>query len=284
MSGKKQVETALARVLALVQNATKSTVLTSEKNIMSGKRTSGETSKMNKYPLDYQGIADLTRDIVQSAQATGEIITRLSDLLDQALQDSDGGVDGGWQDEAEELLAALKKREADFDLHRFNQTNGHNVRQVSPYPDTRPMDPFQEGKLSAQESSFGEEMSEEDLAKHFREPAPKKKKKREKEISKMTLREIEAWEKAQDNSNDIYKVSARIKNLARQGAGANLTPAGDVLCNSYTHVIKSFYDFADKIEDADTKIKLIEKIKSNEGMVSQVISALGAGVTVKKGM
>lgn len=241
---------------------------------------------MNKYPLDAQAIDDIARDIQQHDRATRETILTLAGFLVQAMKDADAqGMDEAeWYEDATLFLKDFNTRKMDFENHRFNQKNGHNVRKNSPYQDgERAIDLMTEGKLNAMEAEFGEELSERDIAKFFKEKIPKKKEKKEKGLNKMSLKEIESWEKAQDNSNDIYKVSARIKNLARQGAGANLTPAGDVLCNSHTHLIKAFYDFAETVEDKETKMKLVNLIRSNEGMAANVISALGSGVSIKKG-
>jgi hypothetical protein len=284
MNGKKRVEIALAQVLAHALSAMKSTILMTGSHTMNGKQINREISLKGKYPLDAQAIEDISRDILEHDRANKRLIAELADLLSQAIifpsEEDRDSLD--WIEPAQKLLKTMYVRGTDFETHRFNQKNGHNVKQNSPYKDTfRPIDPMAEGKLNAMEADFGEEMTEEEVARLFKEPRPKKKKK-EKSLNKMTLKEIEAWEKAQDNSNDIYKVSARIKNLARQGAGANLTPAGDVLCNSHTHLCKAFYDFAETVEDKDTKIKLMELIRINESMAANVISALGAGVNIKK--
>jgi hypothetical protein len=92
----------------------------------------------------------------------------------------------------------------------------------------------------------------------------------------MSLEEIEEWEAKQDNSNEIYKIAARVKNLAR-GGSLNLTPAGEALCNTFVHVAKELYDFAEKIEDKDLKIKLTELIRKHENMPATLIAAMGAG-------
>jgi hypothetical protein len=122
-------------------------------------------------------------------------------------------------------------------------------------------------------------MSTEELAKYFNEPLPKPPAK-ELEIEKMSLEEIEDWENQQENSNDIYKVKARIANLAR-GMHASLTPQGEQLVNLYTHVLKSFYDFSDSLDDKRVKFALNELIRSQEGMPGNLISAAHAGVKEK---
>jgi len=55
-----------------------------------------------------------------------------------------------------------------------------------------------------------------------------------------------------------------------------------MLCNTFVHVLKSIYDFADSIEDKDTKIKLIEIMRRHENMPANLIAAAGAGVKGKR--
>lgn len=140
------------------------------------------------------------------------------------------------------------------------------------------MDYAEEQRLNKEESDFGAPWTEELLAEYFGESPPDRKK--AKSIKNMTNEEIVSLEKEQDNSNDIYKISARIKNLAR-GNNASLTPMGDILCNTYTHVLKALYIFADTMSDQNTKDKLIRLIRANENMPANVIAAANAGVKAK---
>ncbi|MCX9024598.1 MAG: hypothetical protein OIN85_00715 [Candidatus Methanoperedens sp.] len=232
---------------------------------------------MNKYPLDAQGIEEISRDMLEHDRAQRHLIESLCALIQEVVDEGGIEEDSGWFDTAQVALKEMRQRSFDFENHRFNQKNGHNVGSKSPYKGG-PIDIAMEAQLNQAEAGFGEPWTEEELAKHFNEKPPQKKKKlTEKALKKMSLEEIEAWEKSQDSSNDIYKVSARIKNLARVG-GAALTPAGDMLCNTFTHVVKAFYDFAETIQDKETKIKLIELVKKNEGMPATLIAALNAGV------
>lgn len=225
---------------------------------------------MSKYPLDAQALSEMTRDIVQHNTAQELLIGKLSGLLSEAIADADEDAD--WIKEATEMSKSLSKRKLDFETHRFNQKNGYGVGQRSPYQATP--EELQEAE------DLGPEMSEAEIAALFNaQPAPKPKKKKQKKLSKMSLEEIEAWEKAQDNSNDIYKVSARIKNLARMSVKANLTTQGDMVCNTFTHMIKNLYDFAETIQDKETKIRLMELVKKQEEMPANLISALFAGVS-----
>ena len=226
---------------------------------------------MNKYPLDAQGIADMSLGFIQHDNAMRQIITTLTGLLQEALEDSSS--DNDWYEDAEKLVKTLSVRKNDFETHRFNQSNGHSVKASSPYQAL-------ESHPDIVESDFGGEMSEAELASHFKEKPVKKKK--EKKLNKMSLEEITDWEKKQDNSNDIYKVNARIKNIARQSMNANLTAQGDMVVNSFTHVCKAFYDFAETVQDKDLKIKLIELTRRQEEVPAGLLSALGAGVNLKK--
>lgn len=86
------------------------------------------------------------------------------------------------------------------------------------------------------------------------------------------LKAINEWEEKQNNSTEIYKIKARVANLARADGGA-LTPVGDMLCNLFVHVLKELYDFADTIHDEKMKIKLISLIQKHENMPSKLINA-----------
>jgi uncharacterized protein (UPF0305 family) len=232
---------------------------------------------MNRYPLDSAGIHDLASDVIRSSNVQNHIIGKLSNFLREAMTYvPDERQD--WYVEADELIQEIHRRKIDFENLRFDQHNGHKLEQKSPYEDDVQLNPGMnielEHELNTVEEDFGESMSEEELAAYFKEPLPKKAKKEAvKPIDKMSLEEIQDWESKQDNSNDIYKISARVKNLARSDGQAALTPVGDALCNIYTHVLKSFYDFADTIQDKETKIRLIKLIQSQEGMPGNVISA-----------
>lgn len=80
-------------------------------------------------------------------------------------------------------------------------------------------------------------------------------------------------EKDSNNQNDIYKISARVKNLART-SGAKLTDQGTSMCNLYTHVLKSLYLFSNKIQDSALKSEYIELVRSHENLPGNIIVAL----------
>lgn len=227
---------------------------------------------MNRYPLDDKGMESIMLDIMQNDKFQKETILKLCMLLRNAMAYiEDEEMD--WYQDAEKILSDVHARKIAFENLRFDQSNGHRTDLTSPYD--APLD----AKKIAVSENYDPQMTEEELAVHFNEPLPKKK--QEKKVDKMSLEEIESWEKKQDNSNDIYKISARVKNLARTGGG-NLTDVGDMLCNTYTHVIKAFYDFSENIPDKETKIKLTDLIRRHEDMPGNFIAATHSGVTIKK--
>jgi hypothetical protein len=234
---------------------------------------------MNKFPIDEKGVQELASNIVKNHQAQEQLIAKLTDFLRLAmseldLEDAHEDEDLEWVEDAVRLVESLQKRQIEFANLRFDQSNGHKPDVLSPYE-------IEVNYSKKVEEEVDKEWSEEELAKHFGEPKPVKKKELTKrKLAKMSLEEIESWEKAQDNSNDIYKVSARVKNLAR--AAGNLTAQGDMLCNTFTHVLMAFYDFASRLEDKDTKIRLTELTRSKEGMPADFIGAAQANVKVGK--
>lgn len=224
---------------------------------------------VNQYPLDDEGIGRVFNQLLEHNRAQSELVNRLADYLKQALtyveEDCD---DDTWFEETEMLLKNIHKRKIDFDNFRFDQKNGHKLEDISPY-------------AQGIEEGFGDTMTEEELARHFGEPLPKKPKK-SKSIDKMSLEEIEAWEAAQNGSNDIYKVAARMKNAARMAVQGNLTPQGEMVVNTFAHMVKAFYDFANVVSDKETQIRLTELIKKQEELPANLISALWAGVKEAK--
>lgn len=123
-----------------------------------------------------------------------------------------------------------------------------------------------------------DQMRASEVAKHFGEETPKEK--TGPDLSSMSKEEIEKWEKEQENSNDIYRISARVNNLARSGGGS-LTPVGAILCNSHTHVLKALYDFADTLPEIH-KEALIKVIRRQEGMPADVIAASKGSIRTPK--
>ena len=147
-----------------------------------------------------------------------------------------------------------------------------------------------EAQMAQSEHSFGGTMSEEELAEYFKEkPTKPKSIEWEPEYDQKTgkmkpmpmevAEKIVEAEKRADESNDIYKISARIKNLVRAtGSGATLTDAGERLANTYIHVAKAFYDFAETIPDEAVRKKLIELIRKHESMPADFIFAMSNSI------
>lgn len=133
----------------------------------------------------------------------------------------------------------------------------------------------------ASTADYNGEMTDEEIAAHFKEPATQVNSVKNPEDMK-TLEEFNQWEAKQNNSNDIYKVAARIKNLARQDGRASLTDVGSALCNTYTHVILSFYKFAESMTDETSKQALISLIRKNESMPADFVAFINANIKVKK--
>lgn len=79
---------------------------------------------------------------------------------------------------------------------------------------------------------------------------------------------------------EIYAVAARVKNLAREGGGS-LTPVGEILCNTYVHVILSLYNFANSLPEGQRE-RLKDLIRASEDMPANVISASKAQVKPQK--
>lgn len=230
-----------------------------------------------KYPLDPTTYVENVRHILEHEKTQVLIIQKMGSLLESAMDfiDSDNIE---WYKESETLLKDLHAMKMYHESRRWNEDNYQRQQHMDDGPDL---------SLSVLEDTYTPsethgEMTEEDLSKHFKEKRKDKKKKEEpKTLKSMTNEEIVEWEQAQENSNDIYKVKARVANLAR-GNGLSLTPQGDQLVNTYVHVLKSFYAFAEKLEDKNVKVQLTALIRSVENMPGTLIAAAGAGVVVKK--
>lgn len=253
-----------------------------------------------KYPIDNATTQEFLGHLAAHERAQREVINFLTSLIQDAMDDVDLDDDDqpDWYREADTFIQMQLNLKNEHEMRIFNDKNIRLARGMQldtpPPPEvdhrvaraTAPVDVSKEFAVNKSESSFGEEMSETDLARHFGEPS-KKKKKKQVDMSKkdpfknMSVEEIQEWEKKQDNSNDIYKIKARVANLAR-GSGASLTPVGEMLCNTFVHVAKDMYDFAESIDDASTKIGLIELIRKHENMPANLIAATTAGVNKKK--
>src|ERR1035437_137783 len=272
-----------------------------------------------KFPLDQVTFDETIFNLISHANMQTVLIEKMSQLLTHAMDASEHD-DDDWYKESETLFKDLLSLKIGHETRRWNQSNYENQMNAGAYKAPlrnlpvvakskvvkhlaeQPMGKvevikrddghivglpglqFDEAlnmKANKEEEKFGPEMSEEELERMFNQKRNKIKKVQPKQLAEMTMDEIESWEAKQNNATDIYKVAARVKNLAR-GSNASLTAQDDILCNTYVHVMKAFYDFADKIEDKNTKIQLISLIRSQEGMPGTVIAAAGAGVKLKK--
>lgn len=258
-----------------------------------------------KYPIDGLTTETFFGHLIASDRAHRQMIQALTLLLTEAMNEmdmEDNGRYSEWYDEAKKMLELQKRLKVEHENRLFNAKNGHpdkssvevTVVQTGKIDSSSDIihvpgikiDPEMNAKLNEAEKGFGEEMSEDDLAKHFREK-PKKNVVRGVDMSKkhpfkgMTLEEIEEWEAKQDNSNDIYKIKARVQNLVA-GTGGSLTAVGEMMVNSFVHVAKDLYDFAETIPDKEIKINLIERVKKHENMPASLIAAVSGGVRVKK--
>jgi len=75
----------------------------------------------------------------------------------------------------------------------------------------------------------------------------------------------------------VYQIDARVKNHARSGGG-NLTTQGVALCNSFTLILKEFYDFAETVKNKKSKAKLLKLIESKETVAGDLIAAFHSGI------
>lgn len=254
---------------------------------------------MYKYPLDLDTSNELFAHLLNHDKYQRQQIIDLINIVQNALEETQDE-DSMWQQDAEAFLKHYSRLKVDRENLKFNVENALKARGLDTpskiHPSTTQSygdmslgpsmlnidDPHVSSKLNEAEDRLGPPMTEDEVARYFNEkPKRKGKKSKQKDFKKMTLEEIEEWERKQDNATDLYKISARVKNLARAD-GAALTPVGEMLANTYVHVLKSLYDFADTITDKETKIKLISLIRSNEGMPANLISAAKANVTEGK--
>lgn len=267
-----------------------------------------------KYPIDPLTAETMFGHLIASDRAQRQLILALSGLLREAMGEM-GSEDTPWYDEAEKLFKIQHAIKMDHETRIFNAKNGHpenhTVKIEGPI-DIGPMppgevtyvpgvkiDPEMSARMTEAEKGFGEEMSEADLARHFNESTkrnrPKETKPRRlKDMSQSEINhtspeelqklvdEAEEEEHRQENSTDIYKIKGRIQNLAVSISGGNLTPVGEMMVNSFVHVVKDLYDFADTLTDNEIRNKLIEKVKKHESMPGTLIAAASAGVKVKK--
>ena len=244
-----------------------------------------------KYPIDERTLNEFFGHIMSNEKIQRETIKFLTSLIQDAMYSCEDEEEEWYQDANQfvKMQQDLKVYHENriFDEENIKKSKGIDKSTNNSIPKTlNSVDVTKEFILNKTENKFGETMSEKDLARHFGEPSPRKNK-GEIDLSKknpfknMTNEEILEWEKAQDNSNNIYKVKARVSNLARNN-GSSLTPVGEMMVNSFVHVLKDLYDFVEKIEDKNLRIQLIERIRKHENMPGQLIAATMANVKIKK--
>lgn len=272
-----------------------------------------------RYPIDQQTTNTFLSHIVAHERAQRDMIQAFNILLSEAtesMRNSDLAPEDypDWYDEAEKLLILQKKLKLDHDNRIFNEKNGHYTgglaegqmiasfigaaETIRPNGDGTETivpgiqnfgqikDPQVNANINEREKALGEELSEADIARMFGEKTKKKLTNgvdlsAKEPFKGMSIEQIEEWEQKQDNSNDIYKVKARVSNLAA-ATGGSLTAVGEMMVNSFVHVVKDLYDFADTIQDKSLRIQLIERVKKHEGMPGALIDATKSGVKIKK--
>lgn len=266
-----------------------------------------------KYPIDAITTETFLGHLVQHDRAQRQMIHALTILIQEAMSEP-GADETEWFDEAKALLKAQAAIKMEHENRAFNAKNGHHEKhdvKVNVSADVQPIIPIgdnvtfqgvqigpeENARLNQSEKGFGEEMSEAELERLFSEkskpkaPKPQKRLKdmSDSEISRTPVQELqklvdaaEAEERQQDMSNDIYKVKARVSNLAVSISGGNLTPVGEMMVNSFVHVVKDLYDFAENLQDREIRSRLMERIRKHESMPGTLISAASAGVRMKK--
>lgn len=244
-----------------------------------------------RYPLDVLTFEKILGQITAQERAQRQMIVALTFLLSEAMEASEmAGEDGeapDWYWEAEKLLDLQKRIKTQNENRIFDEGNGYKT-ETSHIPVNTGMDTKTNAIFNeAEAKEFGGEMSEEEIAKMFNSKPTKKLTNgidlsAKEPFKGMTLEQIKEWERKQENSNDIYKVKARVANLAVGSAGAALTPVGVMMVNTFVHVVKDLYDFAETIQDDQMRVNLIHRIRKHEGMPGVLIAAATAGVRDKK--
>lgn len=93
------------------------------------------------------------------------------------------------------------------------------------------------------------------------------------------FKEEKAVQLAED---DLQRIASRVKNKARMAAQGNLTPVGDILCNSFSHVLNRLHKFANGLPENDQLILKV-LLRAAEEMPGEVVSAAKSQVVPPKG-
>lgn len=239
---------------------------------------------MKDFPLDQKSVEELTggfnllsKTILLHDREQRAQIQTLKQFVMEAMQ-FEGAAETAWFEDVQDFLNESWKIANEQEGARFNRSNGHKIPRSyeTPAEIVKRVADASESDFEEKKSSSSEEMTEEDLGAHFgTTPTPKPRKDRlRKPLSKMSVEELDdlqkAEEEAADNSNDIYKVKARVANLARMN-GVVLTPQGEMLVNTYVHSLLALYSFAESIKDKGTREALIKVIRAQESMPANLI-------------
>lgn len=214
-----------------------------------------------KYPLDKNILKETLQSIESHSQSQEEIINKLSQILTEAVK-STNDKDASWIIASKEFFKNKKESENNiesFIVHKdsFAQDSLENEAEA-----------WKEDELdryfNKKESKTLRDMTEEEIDCT---PIPK--------LEKL-VKEAEEEEEKSNNSTDIYKIKARVANLAR-GPGMHLTPTGEILCNVFVHMLKELYDFTDTLKDEKIKESLYTIIRKQENVPNTIIAAAGQG-------
>lgn len=248
--------------------------------------------------MDSATFIETANQLLEHNKTQENLVNRVCGLLKESMSYVEEGEEEEWYFQAQTLFVDLHALQMYHESRRFNEDNFR--KQFGYEPKARVADsinrinePVDIPVLEPQDDHG--EMSETELNKLFngnREVKRHKQASSKRGLRQMSEREIASTsidklkelvadatieEHAMDNSTDIYKIKARVANLAR-GPGMQLTPQGEQLCNTFVHVLKSLYDFADRVHEEKTRTSLIKLIRSHETMPSVLIAAAGAGV------
>jgi hypothetical protein len=251
-----------------------------------------------KYPLDPSTFSETINTLVEHNKMQEVLVQKVCSLLQLAMDDAEYA-DSEWYVESETLFKDMHALKMYHESRRFNEDNfrkqyGFEPAQRVKGSIDRLNDLSDLPMVDDQEEAPEMSHTELDVALNSKRSMKKRRyvgnpqrglqQMSEDEISstpvnklKELVAQAELDEQASDNSTDIYKIKARVANLAR-GPGMSLTPQGVQLCNTFVHVLKSFYDFADKIQDPNVRVPLIKLIRSHEKMPGVLIASAGAGV------
>lgn len=115
-----------------------------------------------------------------------------------------------------------------------------------------------------------DQLTANEMAKQFGEGKPETEKTLP-DFSVMTKAEVEEWEAKEYNSNDIYRIKARVQNFVAQDGGM-LTPVGQILCNTFVHMARDLYNCAETLPEP-YRTQIADIVRKHESMPANVIAA-----------